>query len=485
MQTLSASDVHITQARQDARVYLLGLDFGSTTSSALIASARLGKSATGHMQFTEIHMELRCEPVFTPWRTGGLDISRIAQLIQQWLQLSGIAPNQLFSGGSIITGLAAQAPNVSELRALIKHMIGDSVIATADDPSLESWLAFMGSAAALSRHHSSLPILNLDIGGGTTNAALGLHGDVLATGCYFIGARHFQFIAGTYQLCAVSSYGQALLGSLGIQKGLGASLSASELAQILAFYIAALEAIALNKKEFFSSASGQIHQQVALEHETGPSVQLTFSGGVGELLYRYSAGHDLPSTTYFGDLGIDLARAIAHSSILSANLNAYVPENQGRATVYGLTLHNTEISGSTLFLPQPQRLPLNDLAIVAKLSLHMPNSYWHKAFQLAAQQSSGACLQIIDFDTPSLDDVRKLAQQIQACYVHSDYPAQQALVILLSGNLGKALGQYCSNWGHSMANLIVLDEVPLRHAQFVHIGRLQQQMLAVSFFGMH
>ena len=60
---------------------------------------------------------------------------------------------------------------------------------------------------------------------------------------------------------------------------------------------------------------------------------VTFSGGVGELIYQQVAGEGLPTTTYFGDLGIDLARRIIASPLLAANLEQFVPENRGRATV--------------------------------------------------------------------------------------------------------------------------------------------------------
>jgi len=469
----------------DKQVYLLGLDFGSTTSSALVASAQISRSATGRMQFSEINIIFRSQPEFTPFTNGMIDLPNVSILIHSWLAQSKISVHQLFSGGSIITGLAAQTENAAGLQTLIKEIVGDSVIATADDPCLESWLAFMGCSASLSRYYANEMILNLDIGGGTTNAALGLNGDVQATGCYFIGARHFQFVPGSYQLVAVSIYGQALLADLKIHKQIGDSFSENQCATIVNYYVSALEAIAQNHTDFFQSKVAKMHQQVALSSHQHTKPKITFSGGVGELIYQFISGVELPSTTHFGDLGIDLARAIAQSPILSADLKAYVPENRGRATVYGLTLHNTEISGHTLFLPKPDVLPLSNLPIVAKLSLNMSVEQWQSAFKLASSRKLGACIQIIDLTSPNLADMRNLANMIQAHFVSCLYPANQPLVILVEANIGKALGQYCSKWGEIMQNLIVIDEVPLRHAQFLHIGRLYQQMLPVSFFGMH
>jgi ethanolamine utilization protein EutA len=349
---------------------------------------------------------------------------------------------------------------------------------------LESWLAFMGCSASLSRYYANEVILNLDIGGNTTNVALGLNGDVQATGCYFIGARHFQFVLGSYQLIAISSYGLALLDDLKIHKQIGDSLSEDEYVTIVNYYVNALEAIAQNQADFFQSKVAKMHQQVALNNHQHTKPKITFSGGVGELLYQFISGVELPSTTYFGDLGIDLALAIAQSPILSADLKTFIPENKGRATVYGLTLHNTEISGHTLFLPKPDVLPLSNLPIVAKLSLNMSNEQWQSAFKLASSRRQGACIQIINLTSPNLADIRNLANMVQAHFLSSLYPTNQPLVILVEANIGKALGQYCSKWGEIMQNLIVIDEMPLRHAQFLHIGRMYQQMLPVSFFGM-
>lgn len=494
------------QANLNKRVYLLGLDFGSTTSSALVASAKVScSSATGRMAFSEPCIVFRSEPVFTPFIKQSIDTNKIHSLIQHWLLQSGLTPNQIFSGGSIITGLAARSDNASALSKQIISIVGDSVIATADDPCLESWLAFMGSCSVLSRYHSALHFLNLDIGGGTTNAAIGVNGDVLTTGCYFIGARHIQFIPGSYQVLALSDIGLALLQSLNISANVGDTLTSEQRSVILDFYVSALEAIVLNDTDFFTTVNGQRHCQVALDMEPQTKTnsrptssanarpklnpKITFSGGVGELIYQYNAKKPLPDTTYFGDFGIDLAIAITKSTILAKDLNRYIPENKGRATVYGLTLHSTEISGHTIYLPNLSTLPLNDIPVIAKLSLDSTDEMWQNAFNLAAHRQLGACIQLIDLNTTTslhaLDIIKLLALKIKHHYALSGYADTQALLILVEENIGKVLGNYISGWGQSMQNLIVIDEVPHRDAHFVNVGRLHQQMVPVSFFGMH
>ncbi|HEY3301273.1 MAG TPA: ethanolamine ammonia-lyase reactivating factor EutA [Methylophilaceae bacterium] len=488
-------DSHDDVRRHSSRVYLLGFDIGSTTSSALVASALLSRGVTGRMLFSEICVEYRATPMFTPFIEDRIDVDTLRKQIQVWLAQGGVSNKTVFSGGSIITGLAAQAHNAEALVAMINEMMDDSIIATANEPNLESWLAFMGGCAALSQYHADIPILNFDIGGGTTNVALGVNGDVLSTGCYFIGARHLQFKSGTYQILKLSDYALVLLKSLNIHKVVGETLDQVEREKILQFYIQALEAIASHRTDFFAetpidaltaTSAAHMHQQVGLNFMSSVSPKITFSGGVGELIYQALLGEPLPEATYFGDFGIDLALAIIDSPILSADLRHYMPENKGRATVYGLTLHSTEVSGQTLYLSAHVCLPLQHIPIVAKLSMEMPDSQWLSAFTLAAGRHQGACIQLVVAAGPlSIEALRAFAYRVKHHYLNSQYPSSQTLIVLLEMNVGKTLGQYISDWGAGIQNLIVIDEVPLKHAQFVHIGRICQQMVPVSFYGMH
>ncbi len=476
------------QTKQNERVILLGLDFGSTTSSALIASAKVASnSATGRMQLDDVQIIYKSEPVFTPFinqnNKQNIDTKKVTQLITNWLNESGVKVAEIFSGGSMITGLAAQTDNAAALSKLIIEMVGESVIATADDPCLESWLAFMGSCGALSRYHADAPILNVDIGGGTTNVAQGMNGNVLQTGCYFIGARHFQFVPGSYQLTAISVYGAALLGDLSIKKTDCEILSENACEKIINFYINMLEAILIGDADFLSSSIAKKQVQVAFNLAENNHPKITFSGGVGELVYKISAGETLPTTTFYGDFGIDLALAISRSALLSADLTSCVPEHKGRATVVGLTLRSTEISGNTVYLPNPDCLPLRDVPIIAKLAADSPIEQWHNAFALAAKRQQGACIQIAACNN-TLEQVRALASQIKHALQASQYASCQPFIILVEANIGKALGNYISNWGQLDYNLMVIDEVALRDAHFVHIGRVQQGMIPVSFYGL-
>jgi ethanolamine utilization protein EutA len=489
--TCGVSAARNTDVRQ---VKLIGLDFGSTTSSAIVAKAHVGRNCvTGRMELGQPEILYRSTPVFTPFADGVIDEQRVEEYLEQWLEESDTNLEDIFAGGTIITGLAALRSNAQPLARLVSERIGEAVIATADDPSLESWLAFMGSCSVLSRFHSETPIVNLDIGGGTTNPALGLNGNVQSTGCYYVGARHFRFKPDSYLLLGLSEFGRQLLEHLGVPLSVGEVMSSQLRDQILDFYIESLEAMVKGATQFFADGIAKVHQQVPFECDcSGVPPVVTFSGGVGELIYQQVAGEGLPTTTYFGDLGIDLASRIIDSPLLAASLERFVPENRGRATVYGLALHSTDVSGTTLYLPDSQALPLRDLPIVARLAMDASFDDWVHALELLRKGSSGGCIQILsprslDPNGPpaSLPQIKAAGQCLAAVLQAHPLSDEHTMVLVISDNAGKTLGNYASNWGQLPVKLVVIDEIPDRHAHFVNIGRCLNNIVPVSFYGMN
>ncbi len=476
-------------SRAAQSVLLLGLDFGSTTSSALIArSSIITNSLTGNTELGDIRIVFRSEIAFTPFSGGDINEAGIQRLLDGWLDGNGYRPDDFFAGGVIITGLAARKQNAAAISRLIEARIGEILVATADDPNLESWLAFKGSCAALSRHHSRLPIINLDIGGGTTNPASGMNGAVLTTGCYLIGARHIQFFPGSYRIKALTEEAQALFRLLGIRCQTGDMLEDNERRIFLGCYVEALENIVRGNAAWFDGKF-KFLQQVPFRFDPAGETGIVFSGGVGELIYKAAAGETLPPTTYYGDFGIDLARAILASPALSRSVRHLVPENHGRATVYGLALHATEVSGSTLYLPHPEILPLRHLPIVAKLSGDIPSAELRAALEQAYRHPGGACVQMLiatsdGFRANRLKLIRTLGGQLADALRVIAAARTQPLVILVDCNIGKSLGAYASEWGKLDVNLVIIDEIAVREANFVNISRMNRQVVPVSFYGL-
>jgi ethanolamine utilization protein EutA len=465
-------------------VTLIGLDFGTTTSSAVAARAKLiHNSVTRRTELTGVVESFRSPMSLTPITNKRLDEVRITKLLDGWLEAAVGADEPIFGGGALLTGLTAQAENAELLVNLIRQRIGDAVVARADDPRRESWLAFMGSCARLSQRHPDRRFVNLDIGGGTSNLALGANGEVLATGCLFVGARHVQVEPGTYRIVQLSGYARRLFEYLGIAKDRNDELSSREVERILGCYVDWLVAAVTGDERAFAAPIARLHQQVAFAHQPRPTDRVTLSGGVGELVYAAVQGRDLPGTTAFGDLGIDLAQRLLNHSPWADDFRKFVPEGGGRATSFGLLRHSTQISGSTLFLSRTDLLPLRDVPILGTIDSSMPSDHWQALLQFLSSSNSGGCVQIRMADA-SAAAVRALgtaiADSLEAISLSPDRP----LIVIVAGNVGKALGHYITRWGTRPRTLAVIDEIPLSDARFVHLGRPHDGVVPVSFYGL-
>jgi ethanolamine utilization protein EutA len=464
-------------------IKLVGLDCGSTTTSLVVASARLTIGALGRVEITQMEQVFRSAVVFTPFAGDRIDRARLESYLDGWLKCAGVRPEEIFGGGALITGLAAQRENAAAIAAWIETRMADAVIATANDPRLESWLAFMGNCHALSKAHPHTPILNLDIGGGTTNLAVGLDGQVIATGCWFVGARHFQFVPGTYQLTHVSLYATALLEHLGIGRRVGETLLASEVDSILGFYLDWIEAAVEMNPQPFSTAIGQRHVQAPLHGPRGldAPAAVTLSGGVGQLVYDQLGGATRVGVTQFGDLGGELAARIARSRSITGRMRRMTPEGLGRATVYGLLRHSTELSGATIYLPHPEQLPLKNVPIVGRVGPQATEEQLAQALELVSQSVPAAGLQV-ELERQDLEAVRGLGNRLAKLLAARSLARDVTLVLLVPSNLGKVLGGYITRWGTLDVSLIVVDEVPLRDAQFVRLGRPREGIVPLWLY---
>jgi ethanolamine utilization protein EutA len=467
-------------------VRLVGLDFGTTTSRSVAASARLSRNAvTGRHELSDVREIFRSPVILTPFTEAGLDECRLKQSLDEWLAAATSDAEEIFGGGALVTGLAAQQPNSGFLIELIRSRIPDVLVATAGDPCLEAWLAFQANAGTVSRALPDRWVINIDIGGGTANIALGKKGEVLRTGSLFVGARHIEVVPGTYQILKLSRYAEALLAELKIDSGVGDCLRAEDVRAIVDWQIDLLELGLTGNRAAFQQPLARMHEQAPFELPDGVHEPLfCLSGGVGELAYEFLRTLRLPPRTQFGDLGIDLAHRIATDARWATRLNTAAPPNAGRATVYGLLLHATQVSGSTVYLSDPALLPMRDVPIFGRVTFDSTADQIRDIFQLVRRSAAGGCV-LVALDHADGLGVRTLGERLASTIQSSPFPRETPLVLLVRENVGKALGGYASQWGTLPVKLVVLDEVEPLDARFVQIGRIREQVVPISFYGMN
>jgi ethanolamine utilization protein EutA len=467
-------------------VRLVGLDFGTTTSRCVAASARLSRNVvSGRHELSDVREIFRSPVVLTPFDDDGLDERRLEESLDAWLAAARSDGEEIFGGGALVTGLAAQQANSCALIELIRSRVKDVLVAAAGDPCLEAWLAFQANAGPLSRAHPDRWVINVDIGGGTTNVALGKAGEVVRTGSLFVGARHVEVGPGTYRIVRLSRYARALFDELTIAARPGDCLSPEQVNAIVDWQIALLDSTLAGDRAPFQQPVARLHEQVPFD----PSADLRYpllclSGGVGELVYEFLRTRQSPPTTQFGDLGIDLANRIATSPRWAARLAGIAPPHAGRATVYGLLLHATQVSGSTVYLPDPALLPLRDVPIFGRITSDSTDEQIRDIFQMAGRSAAGGCVLVSLCPSDGLT-VRKVGERIASALKTAPFPTRVPLVLLVRENVGKALGGYVSQWGSIPVKLVVLDEIEPLDARFVQIGSLRDQVVPISFYGMN
>ena len=474
-----------------ATTTLVGLDFGTTTTSALVAEGLVRRNVvTGRMELTVARETYRSPLVFTPLEGERLDLAATLRLVDDWLARAGIVPGvtDIGGGGALLTGLTARRDNAGGLVAAIRARLGGALVATADDPCLESWLAFQGSCAPLSRRHPEALFLNLDIGGGTTNLAAGIDGNVLATGCLFVGARHVRFVAGSRQIEALSSHARSLFAALGIAAGPGDDLASADLERLLDWYLALLDSAVAGEAIDPAARSTLGHVQIPflpppLAAAPNTTRIVTLSGGVGEMVYAAASGAELPGISAYGDLGVDLARRLLVHPTWSRHWQKHVPEGGGRATVAGLLRHATRISGASIHLPSPKLLPLADLPIVATLDPLGDEATLSRPLDLARRSGIGAAVRVRGL-APTAAAVRAFGSRLAAAFEQLPWEADRPLVLLLDTDCGKALGQCATGWGRVAVPLVVIDELDLPQARWVTLGKERDGVVPVSFHGL-
>jgi ethanolamine utilization protein EutA len=171
----------------------VGIDIGTTTTQVIFSRLELvnraAVSQVPRYEFIKREISWQSPVFFTPVdKQGGLKEAELKALILAQYQAAGIAPESVDSGAIIITGESAKTRNARPAVMALSQSLGDFVVASAG-PHLESVIAGHGAGAQTLSEQRLCRVLNIDIGGGTSNYALFDAGKVSATACLNVGGR--------------------------------------------------------------------------------------------------------------------------------------------------------------------------------------------------------------------------------------------------------------------------------------------------------
>ncbi|GAB1484162.1 hypothetical protein MASR2M78_29790 [Treponema sp.] len=202
------------------RMVSVGIDVGTTTTQlvfselALVAIARAGQIP--RLDIADRSVLYESDIVLTPFSDReNIDAEALSAILRTEYQRAGISPAQVETGAVIITGETARKKNAQAVLAATAGLAGDFVVTVAG-PNVEGMIAGRGSGtAAFSRQHFCT-VANLDIGGGSANAAIFRAGQLLCSSAMNFGGRVME-LDGTL-LHSVTPAGRSILDAAGLNR---------------------------------------------------------------------------------------------------------------------------------------------------------------------------------------------------------------------------------------------------------------------------
>ncbi|MCY3729728.1 MAG: ethanolamine ammonia-lyase reactivating factor EutA, partial [Rhodospirillaceae bacterium] len=174
----------------------VGVDIGSSTSHLMFARVHLQRlSEALSSRFVVVNREMlwRSPILLTPYVRGHtIDAHRLAAFIADAYRDAGLSAEEIDSGAVILTGEALKRRNARAIAELFADQSGKFVCASAGH-HLEAVMAAHGSGAVeYSRAHHKT-VLNVDIGGGTTEISVAHGGRLLGHAAVAVGGRLVAF----------------------------------------------------------------------------------------------------------------------------------------------------------------------------------------------------------------------------------------------------------------------------------------------------
>jgi len=451
----------------------VGIDLGTTTTQMVISKLTIKNMAS---DFTIPRIEIinkeilfRSEMMFTPLLSGTtIDVASIKSFLDQQYQKSGFDRAAIQVGAVIITGETARKENAKVVLEALSGYAGDFVVATAG-PDLEGMIAAKGAGASYYAKANHTSVVNLDIGGGTTNLALFHHADLVDTGCYDIGGRLIKVDGHTKAITYISPKLTTIIKEENLPIYVGVTATKDLLSPLIDLLVANLEyAIGVNPVK--PKHADLLITNKALTRKS-LIAYVSFSGGVADCIDL-----EVSDPFIYGDIGILLGEKIRHSRLVTAKKIAPSTETI-RATVVGAGSHTTEVSGSTITYCQ-KTLPLKNVPVIklrltdtkaderALATTILEKTAW---YQYEGEDHLIA-LSFEGYKNPTFQEISQQAKAIVAGLqerIEKGHP----IVVLIKEDNGKALGQSILSLVDRGTSVICLDGLAAFDGDYVDIGR--------------
>jgi ethanolamine utilization protein EutA len=449
----------------------VGIDIGSSTSHLLFAKVLLQRQSQGlSSRFVVVAREIvwRSPIMLTPFLPDGtIDAAELREFIRACYRDAGFTQSDIGGGAVILTGEAMKRKNARAINELFAAESGKFVCATAGH-RLESRLAAHGSGAVALSKARGICLLHVDIGGGTTKLALIDRGAVVGLSAFAIGGR---LIAADKNGAWTRIDHSARLVADDMKMELSPDKLADESVRDRIVRRLAMLAADIILDAPLDSLGRSLLLTEPLRRRAVPAA-LTFSGGVAEYMF----GHERAD---FGDIAGPLAGELAHALSRRTSLPLIDPGQRIRATVIGASQFTVQVSGKTIYLPDPYVLPVRNVPVTRiALGAGVDIDRDH----VAAAVRDG--VEEIDFDNvPSVaiaftwpgDPEHSRLTAAAEGIVSALQPLRddlKLLIVAIDGDVGKTFGRLLHRELKWPGKVIAIDGVELQDLDYIDIGEL-------------
>ncbi|GAA0182832.1 ethanolamine ammonia-lyase reactivating factor EutA [Clostridium sediminicola] len=451
----------------------VGIDLGTSTTQLVFSKLTIENLASSFSipKITIVDKQIiyRSNIYFTPLITHEkIDGEKIRVLIENEYKTANIKPSEVKTGAVIITGETARKENAKEVLQTLSGLAGDFVVATAG-PDLESIIAGKGAGADKISKAEDCTVVNLDIGGGTTNISVFKDGEIVDTGCLDIGGRLIKIDKITGKIIYIAQKVKKLSKSKGINIEVGQIADKDKIEKIV------LEMVKLLKESIGMKDRTEEYEMIITNKGIKADYNIdyiTFSGGVADYVY----GSDGELWNEYGDIGVLLGQCIKNSKMSDKSKLKRSSETI-RATVVGAGSHTTDISGSTITYTE-DAFPIKNLPILKLSNEDEVNGFASisKAIDKKLEwfnlenETQQVAVAIKGMENPSFIEVQQLAEAI-INGLKKHMKKECPIILIVESDIAKVLGQTLYKQLNKEKGIICIDSIKVENGDYIDIGK--------------
>ena len=472
----------------------VGIDLGTSTTKCVFSRLKIeqrnGLSMLPQFHITDRILSYESSMHPTPFKNETeIDISALEIIISGEYRNAELRPSDVDTGAVIITGETAVKLNADAIVHGLAKQAGAFVVAEAGG-DLEAILAGKGSGAEARSIVTQGMVVNIDIGGGTANAAFFEQGSCKRTLNFHIGGRLIMLdSAGT--ITKVYPAVQDWLVNEGFHLNKGGVTSMDELREITQCWSEMLFRTLISPLDSGNCSLIYGERDGAVTYSE-KIAEVWISGGVGRLMEQASP-RTMEEAAVYGDIGPLLAEALKKTGS-TYPFRLQVPPGAQRATVIGAGVHTTVLSGLTVFV-DPHLLPLRNIPVVklkwpegaisglAGIQPAVEEAFTEgiRKFGKLGKPPFAIVLPAVPYYSyPVIREIAAVFIAMSTVSIQPENP-EMFMVIICENDAAKALGNCIHVLSTGKLRCICLDQIHVEHGDYIDIGKpLAEEYIPVA-----